>query len=265
MRSQKPMNSPEMLATPRLSRDDVFRFECGPHVRCFTECCARLELRLTPYDVLRLRQRLKISSADFLDRYTVMQLATENDLPQFIMKMGSTEGKRCPFVTKSGCTVYEDRPAACRIYPLGRASTSHPLDGSHREFYFTVREDHCRGFEQDREWRIGEWLDDQGMECYNRLNDLLMELHVLKSRRPGVRLGEQHIQMFTMACYNLERFRNFLFRSHFLEKFEVAESLVEQLRQDDVRLLEFGMEWLKFALFGEPVIRVRQETAEAGP
>ncbi len=102
MHSQEPVDSPKSLAIPRLSREDTFQFECGPHVRCFTECCARLELRLTPYDVLRLRQRLGISSEAFLDRYTITQLATENGFPQFIMKMGSTGEKRCPFVTESG-------------------------------------------------------------------------------------------------------------------------------------------------------------------
>ncbi len=99
------------------------------------------------------------------------------------------------------------------------------------------------------------------MEYDNRLNDLLMELYVLRTRRPGVGLGERHIQMFTMACYNLERFRDFLFRSAFFEKFEVADSLIELLREDDVRLLEFGLEWLKFALFGEPVVKIRQQVA----
>jgi uncharacterized protein len=173
------------------------------------------------------------------------------------MKMDSTGDKRCPFVTASGCTLYEDRPAACRMYPLGRASTSHPLDGSHREFFFTVRENHCRGFEQNRVWQVSEWLRYQAVEDYNRLNDLLMELYVLKTRKSGVNLEPQHIQMFTMACYNLERFRDFLFQSAFFKKFEVADNVIELLRHDDTRLLEFAMEWLKFALFGEPVLKVR--------
>ena len=44
----------------RLSVDDTFRFGCGPHVPCFTECCGKLELVLTPYDVLRLKMYRKI-------------------------------------------------------------------------------------------------------------------------------------------------------------------------------------------------------------
>lgn len=260
----------EPTATPRpidldkrLSAEDTFQFECGPHVACFTECCAKLDLVLTPYDCLRLRQRLCISSSEFLDVYTVLRWKTAHGFPEVMLKMDSTEEKRCPFVTARGCSVYEDRPAACRIYPLGRAATSHPLDGSRREFYFAVREDHCKGFELPRKWKVREWLQDQGLEEYNRLNDLLMELYVLKARGKGTNLGAQHLQMFVMACYNSEKFRDFIFKSPFLQRFDVEPDLVESLRLDDGALLEFAFRWLRFALFQEPVLVVRQEPSVA--
>jgi uncharacterized protein len=243
----------------RLSQEDEFSFGCGPHVPCFTECCGKLELLLTPYDVLRLKARLKISSADFLDTYTVMRWKTAHGFPEIMMKMDEAAGKRCPFVTPQGCSLYEDRPGACRIYPLGRASTSHPMDGSRSEFYFTVREDHCRGFEQTTKWKVREWLADQGMEEYNRLNDLLMELYVRRNRARRVTLGPQHVQMFVMACYNTERFRDFIFKSRFLDKFLLEPDLVESIRTDDTALLEFAFRWLEFALFGEPVLQPRAE------
>jgi len=238
----------------RLSHDDTFEFNCGPEVPCFTECCGRLELLLTPYDVLRLRKRLQITSSEFLDVYSIMRWRTAHGFPEIMMRMDSANSRRCPFVTSHGCCVYEDRPGACRIYPLGRAATRHAMDGTHREFYFPVREDHCRGFEQKRQWTVRGWLKDQGMEDYNRLNDLLMELYVLKARCRSLSLGPQHMQMFTMACYNTERFRDFIFKSGFLQKFEIDQELVEALRQDDAKLLEFAFRWLKFALFHEPVL-----------
>lgn len=246
----------------KLSLDDRFEFACGPEVPCFTECCQRLDLLLTPYDVLRLRKRLEIPSSEFLDSYSVMRWAPGQGFPEIMMQMDSEHGNRCPFVTPKGCSVYEDRPGACRIYPLGRAATKHPMDGAPREFYFSVREDHCRGFEQNRQWTVGGWLADQGMEEYNRLNDLLMELHVLRAGRRGIAFGPQHIQMFTMACYNTEKFRDFIFKSPFLQKFDIDQELVESLRQNDFKLLEFAFQWLKFALFQEPVLRLRAETAE---
>ncbi|MEI8182186.1 MAG: YkgJ family cysteine cluster protein [Desulfomonile sp.] len=241
----------------RLSQSDTFQFSCGPNVPCFTECCGKLELLLTPYDLLRLRKRLGVSSSDFLDTYTNMRWKTAHGFPEVMMKMDPLTGNRCPFVTPKGCTVYEDRPGACRIYPLGRASTSSLSNGNHREFFFVVREDHCQGFAESSKWAVSEWLRDQGMEEYNTINDLLMELYVRKSRFKQILLGPQHIQMFLMACYNTDRFRDFLFNSTFLDKFQLESKLVDEIRNCDRKLLEFSFVWLKFALFGEPVITVQ--------
>jgi uncharacterized protein len=256
------MEIPKMVAgtivdtDSRLCQDDTFAFACGPEVPCFTECCGKLELLLTPYDVLRLRTRLSITSEDFLNSYTIMRWKTGHGFPEVLMKMDSAT-KRCPFVTPAGCSLYEDRPGACRIYPLGRAASSHPMDGSRQEFYFIVRESHCRGFEQKEKWKVREWLADQGMQEYNRLNDLLMELYVLKARGKAVALGHQHMQMFVMSCYNLEKFRNFVLESGFLTKFEIDNMLVEKLTNDDTALLEFAFRWLRFALFREPTLAVK--------
>jgi Fe-S-cluster containining protein len=262
MNSDQPDKPAALDLDSRLSLNDAFRFACGPHVSCFTECCGKLELLLTPYDLLRLRKRSGISSGEFLDEYAVIRWKTSHGFPEVLMKMDTAMNRRCPFVTPEGCSVYEDRPGACRIYPLGRAATSRAFDGSHREFYFIVREDHCRGFEQSREWKVREWLADQGMEEYNRLNDMLMELYVLKTRSKGIELGAQHMQMFLMSCYNSDRFRDFIFKSGFLAKFDLDCKSVEELRDDDLKLLEFAFRWLKFALFREPVLTVKGEAAQ---
>ena len=262
MKNNQSGDRPAVDPDKRLSPDDSFQFSCGPHVPCFTECCRKLELLLTPYDVLRLRKRLGLSSADFLDTHCIMRWKTVHGFPEVMLKMESGDEKLCPFVTPRGCSIYEDRPGACRIYPLGRASTSHPMDGSKREFYFTVREAHCKGFEEPLEWKVREWLGDQGMYDYNRINDLLMEIYVHRPRGRKISLGPQHVQMFIMACYNQERFRDFVFKSPFLKKFDVNPDIVESIRDDDVDLLEFAFQWLKFALFGEPTLTIRGGVTE---
>jgi len=140
------------------------------------------------------------------------------------------------------------------------------MDGSRREFYFMVEESHCRGFEEPKEWIIREWLSDQGMLEYNEMNDLLMEFYVRGNRvGPRMELGAQHLQMFMMACYNLERFRDFVFKSPFLGRFEIEESLVESLLTDDEELLRFAFRWLRFALFQEPTVTVKGATVKIRP
>ena len=58
-----------------------------------------------------------------------------------------------------------------------------------------------------------------------------------------------------MASYDLDTFRQFVFESTFLERFDVDEKTVESFRSDEKDLFTFGMEWLQFALFNEGTIR----------
>ena len=81
-----------------------FNFQCGPGVGCFTRCCQDVTIVLTPYDILRLKNRLGITSEDFIDQYTLPLTKSDSGLPVFILKMGEDPDKRCPFVTSGqGC------------------------------------------------------------------------------------------------------------------------------------------------------------------
>ena len=89
---------------------------------CFTECCGKTTIILTPYDILRLKNRLNMKAADFLAKYTRMEAHDKSGLPMVIMDMPRFE-HHCPFVRPvTGCTVYSDRPATCRYYPIGQGS-----------------------------------------------------------------------------------------------------------------------------------------------
>ena len=67
--------------------------------------------------------------------------------------------------------------------------------------------------------------------------------------------------MFYMACYDLDRFRRFVFESRFLQVFDVDEARVEALRNDDQELLEFGIQWLRLTIFGERSMKLRRDAA----
>ncbi|MGC8602191.1 MAG: YkgJ family cysteine cluster protein [Desulfomonilaceae bacterium] len=243
----------------RMSRNDGFKFYCGPGLPCFTECCRKLELNLTPYDVLRLCKRLNQAPADFLEDYTAIKSGARHGFPEVFLKMGLDGERLCPFVSSEGCKVYEDRPGACRIYPLGRASSKNRFTNLNEEFFFVVREPHCRGFEQNRNWRIEEWLSDQNVEQYNKFNDQLMELYILGFRKAPTQFSTQQLQMFIMACYNIPKFREFIFKSSFLTKFELSLDEIELIRENDSFLLEFSFKWLKFAFFGIPFFRLNSK------
>ena len=150
-----------------IAGDDTFKFACSPAVSCFNACCRDLNQFLMPYDILRLKNRLGITSTAFITQYTSQHIGPETGLPVLTLKADPAAGLECPFVSPSGCRVYEDRPASCRMYPLARAVSRNRETGRITEHFALIREDHCRGFDEGREPTVGEWIAAQGPE----LND----------------------------------------------------------------------------------------------
>lgn len=245
----------------RMTPDDQFTFHCGSNLDCFTECCRDVSIVLTPYDVLRLRKALRIDSTQFLEQYTLPMFSPEQKFPVMILRM-DPQTKKCPFVAEQGCKVYADRPWACRMYPLGAAKPKNPTPAD-RPFYFVLHEDLCHGHGQGKVRSVREWIADQGIEEYEMMGASFQEfaLHDYWSRGPA--LTEQQVEMFYMACYDLDRFRRFVFDTRFLKVFEIDEAKVEALRSDDEELLEFAVLWLRFSLFHERTMKIRREIVEA--
>lgn len=238
--------------------DRKFRFACHKDLPCFTKCCANLNLVLTPYDVLRFKNRLNLSSEEFLENYTTSYVDEAYGVPVVKLKMNNDETRRCPFVSPEGCAVYEDRPGACRLYPLGRAASKifegHPAG----EYYFVVKESHCLGFNEKQEWTVQEWIINQGMDEYNATNDFFMNITAGRRAKTIKALSDQQLQMFYMACYNLDEFRRFVFETTFLDKFDIAQDVLNHIETDNMKLMEFAFQWLKFSLFGEKTLQIKQ-------
>src|SRR6056297_2305467 len=49
-----------------LGLDDFFAFSCYPGISCFNACCRDLNQFLMPYDIIRLKQDVGITSTRFL-------------------------------------------------------------------------------------------------------------------------------------------------------------------------------------------------------
>lgn len=229
-----------------------FRFHCHKGIACFTQCCARLRLVLTPYDILRMKNRLGIPSWDFLERYTETFLDRHQRFPSVKLKMGPDPEGRCPFVTDEGCSLYEDRPGSCRLYPVGRAWAG--IHGGGRqsvEKYFLIRESHCKGFEEHQTWTLHEWMKHEGLQEYHAMNEPWLQILASPHSLGSPSHLEKKQQMFFMASYNLDRFREFVFKSRFLEKFALSDTLSLDLKAHDTALMQFSFEWLQFSLFGQ--------------
>ena len=246
----------------RLNIEDRFTFTCDPGVSCFTRCCGDVNIFLTPYDVMRLKNNLGISSDEFLRKYTVAPFTKEQKLPIVLLKMDEATEKRCFFVDEKGCSVYKDRPWPCRMYPIGMAQAEGVDGKSGEEFYFIMAEDICDGLGQGKEWSAKEWMMNQGMDDYNEFGDMYKHLVLHPFFQQGNELPPAKMEMFYTTLYDLDKFREFLFESRFFDRFEMFPGQIERLKTHDHELLSFGFQWLHFALFGEPTMKVKEAELE---
>ncbi len=263
-----PQTLPEALRNKRqLGAESSFCFECQPKVDCFTRCCSDVNIVLTPADILGLARRTGLSTRDFLEKHTLTPLTKELHLPIVMLRMGETPEKRCPFVTAQGCSVYEARPWACRMYPVGMALPPARPGVQPEPAYFLFEDDFCHGRQGSRTWTVQSWQHDQGIEEREGLECGFRELVGHPWFIGGRQLDPKRIEMFFMAAYDLDTFREFVFSTTFVQRFDLDEALVEGLRTDDQALLRFAFRWLRFATFGEPTMTKRQPTpaAEVNP
>lgn len=247
---EKNNDQPAQIEPVRLGFNSRFKFKCHPGVSCFTECCRGINIILTPYDVIRLKNRLNLPSDQFLAIYTEPHLLEKTDLPVITLKKLDDDQSSCPFVRDDGCILYEDRPTACRYYPLGVASLMHKEGADDEGFFFFVNEPHCKGFDENCEWTVKDWREDQGVDLLDEVNAEWTDLVVHKKSFPtNIKLTEKAKEMFFLVSYNIDKFRSFVFESTFLERMPVDDETRAKLKSDDVALLKFGVNWLKSILF----------------
>lgn len=238
----------------------TFQFRCGPGVPCFTACCGDVTIFLTPYDIMRMKNKLGISSEDFIEQYTLPMTRSDSGLPVFVLKMGEVPDKRCPLVDPvTGCRVYDERPWACRMYPLDTREGEEGED----EYFVTADPGKCRGLLDEHTLTPAEWEKEQGLDVYREVEELFREVTSAHRVWGDHKLDGKVQNMIIMACYNTERFRKFVFETNFLKLFDLDENLVEQIKTDDLALLKLGFQWLQFGLLGRSTLPIREEVIQA--
>ena len=232
-----------------ISLQDTFCFNCSPDVACFNECCRDLNQFLTPYDILRLKNHLGLSSGEFLEQYTSQHTGPETGLPIVTLKPEAGEGLLCPFVSPEGCRVYQDRPSSCRTYPLVRGLSRSRETGEVTEQFMMLQEPHCFGFREKSRHTVRQWIAGQEIRVYNEINDRLMEIISLKNQLMPGPLDLKSQRMFYLALYDLDNFRTQIKKNGLLDDFDCDQTILEKSMEDDVVLLELGMRWIKHVLF----------------
>lgn len=231
--------------------DDPMQFNCSPDNPCFNQCCRDLNQALTPYDILRMKKAVNLPSGQFLREYTSRHTGPGSGLPVVTFKPNPATDHACPFVRASGCSIYSDRPASCRMYPLARAIAKDRVSGKNVEYFALIEEEHCKGFGLEGGKTVGQWLKGQDVAVHNAENDKILELISLKNQiRPGNLEGAE-ADIFYMALYDLDNFKFQIKEKGVLASTNLPGKYVEKVLADDLSLLNFGIAWVKYQLFGK--------------
>lgn len=235
----------------QVSTDQQLAFSCHPGISCFTECCRELDLALTPYDALRLKRHLNLSSSKFLEQYVIIEWEEGTLFPTCYLTMIDDGKASCVFVLKTGCSVYTDRPGSCRAYPLGRGA-SRNNDAAATESLILIQEPHCRGFETTTDQTVRRYLLEQGMELYNRFNDILLPLLQHKRiQQQKFRPSRQQLDQYILALYDLDQFRREMTDGRIALQRPLTPQQLKGLAGDDEELLLLGLSWLMQEFFSE--------------
>ncbi|MEW6512999.1 MAG: YkgJ family cysteine cluster protein [Pseudomonadota bacterium] len=264
MSSKPDVPFPQSPVVPNLiEADHVIQFSCHKGIGCWNACCANIDISLTPYDIIRLKNRLGISSPQFLRDYTVPYEMDKDGIAG--VKFRPVEGgTACRFMKPEGCGVYEDRPTACRYYPVALLSMRRQDEYTDTQSYALVKEDHCKGHEVDRKLTIADYRKEQGVEEYDELARGWRQL-ILKKKSSGPAIGTPSMksrQLYFMACYDIDTFRDYVESEVFQELFALTKEDWEKILSTDTELMLFAFRYLKQVLFGEHSIPLNDEAAK---
>lgn len=246
-----------------LQADDTFQFDCHPGISCFNACCRSIDIVLAPYDVLRLKNNLGVSTGEFIANYTDFYEVDAHGLPG--LKLGTRQdGTTCVFLCGQGCSVYADRPTACRYYALGHLVMRKADSPRAETGYFVVKEPHCLGHFEPVKQTVCEYRHAQGLEIYDEMNLGFQEL-VLKKKSSGPTVGApsaRSMQLYFMAAYDIDRFAGFVQSRGFAEIFAITADELQRILVDEAERLRFAHRFLRQVLYGEMTIPLRENARE---
>ena len=256
-----PYQSP--VVPIELDLDSEIQFHCHKNISCFNACCKNIDITLTPYDIVRLKRRFNMTSSQWVNQFTVPFPMDAHEMPglKLITKPGSSA---CVFLREEGCSVYEDRPVACRYYALGSMGVRKQGGSKVEDIYFVVKEDHCKGHDEPRKLTVREYLEEQGIFEYDENNRHWRDI-VLKKRSSGPTIGKpssRSLQLFDMCSYDIDNFRAFFNSKGFDQVFDLSEQQKKSLTDDEDKLFQFSCRFLKQVLFGELSIPVKSDARE---
>jgi len=137
------------------------------------------------------------------------------------------------------------------MYPLARGVSRSRVTGAITEQFMMLKEPHCLGIRQGNPRTVEQWIADQKLAAYNEINDKLIRIISLKNRRRRGALDLKSRRLFFTALYDLDGFRSLIVNRGRLDGFRIDAALMDKALEDDLVLLEVGMQWIECVLFNQ--------------
>ncbi|MBF0225922.1 MAG: YkgJ family cysteine cluster protein [Desulfobacterales bacterium] len=242
------VDSIEKLKGRKLEENKKFSFKCHKGLACFNKCCRNINLFLYPFDIIRLKNALKISSDEFIEKHVDIVLRPLNFFPDVLLSLNKDEEHTCPFLTESGCKVYEDRPYTCRTFPMEEGLLMDENIKNEKMVYLYRPPDFCLGQHEQQQWTPCSWKSDQKAMLYSEMTAKWAKIKALFHSDPWGIEGPYGAKgkMAFMAAYNVDKFKNFIFKSSFTQRYKVKPSTLKIIKKNDIELMNFGFEFIKF-------------------
>lgn len=147
---------------PPLSGSDPLELSCGP-AGCDSTCCKNgSPIVLNPYEISMICRESGRSYEDLLDS---LESGRAKGFPLVMLPRFPV----CHFWSDDGCRIYDARPLACRLFPLGRVF----FHG--RSYIVLPKINVCTGIEPSPDKTVGAYLSAQDVDTYIEMADQWIE------------------------------------------------------------------------------------------
>lgn len=145
-------NLDEISDGKKYSINDMVKADCDDCKGC-SACCHGMEssIVLDPLDVHRLMSHFQTRFEVLLEDKIELNIVDGVILPNLKMNT-QAEGEPCVFLDAEGrCSIHEDRPGICRIFPLGRVYEDN-------SFSYILQIHECQK-ENRSKVKVSKWID----------------------------------------------------------------------------------------------------------
>jgi len=119
----------------KLGLDDTFRFRCHKDIGCFNVCCHQIDLPLTPYDILRLKNRLGMTAIEFIQEYGLPYEMDAHGMPGIKMRP-LPNSTSCQYREQQGIPKFDEMNEGWRDIIIKKRSSAALLHGQLRHGRF---------------------------------------------------------------------------------------------------------------------------------